>query len=221
MLLDLVLPVRCAVCGGPGAELCPGCRASLPPLAPPLCARCGAPSAWPVRRCSECGGRRLAFAVARAALAYDAAVRTFVSAWKERGRRRLARVAADVVVEALPRPDVDALAFVPADPERRRERGHQAPEALARELGRRWELPIRPVLVRAGEGPRQRGLSLPDRRRNVRGAFRLGARPPPRVGLVDDVYTTGATVDEAARTLRRGGVIRVEVVTLARAIRMR
>src|SRR5438105_14749119 len=98
-LLDLLLPVRCVVCRAGGAQLCGGCLERLPRLTEPLCRRCGAPSAWPVDRCRECAGRRLAFARARAAVAYDDAVRAVVAAWKERGLRKLAASAADVLAE--------------------------------------------------------------------------------------------------------------------------
>jgi predicted amidophosphoribosyltransferase len=203
----------------PGTALCPGCRASLIRLAPPVCERCGSPSAWPVRRCAECAGRRIAFATARAAILYDAPARRFVHTWKERGQRRLARDAASLVVETLARPDVAALAFVPADADRALERGHRPAEALARELGRAWELPVQVLLRRSRRVERQRGLGLAKRRRNVAGAFAPARASPPRVCLVDDVYASGATAGAAASALRRGGARRVEVVTLARAIR--
>ena len=188
-------------------------------MAPPLCARCGAPTAWPVARCRECAGRRLAFAHARAALVYDTAVRALVGAWKERGLRGVARLAAELAAETLERPEVDALTFVPSDAERRRERGHHPAERLARELATRWALPVAPLLVRTGTGERQRGLDRAARRRNVAGAFLPRATAPKTVCLVDDVYTSGATVAAAASALRRAGAGRVEVVTLARAIR--
>ena len=219
MLLDVLLPQRCAACELPGPALCPECRDSLIRLAPPLCDRCGAPGPWPVRRCAECSGRRIAFATARAAILYDATARRLVQAWKERGQRRLARAAAGLVVETLSRPDVGAIAFVPADADRARERGHRPAEALARELGRAWELPVEPLVARARSVERQRGLGLRERRRNVAGAFASARASPPRVCLVDDVYTSGATAGAAAAALRRGGARRVEVVTLARAVR--
>ena len=93
-LLDLILPVRCVVCGAGGEQLCPACRGALPRLDLPLCARCGAPTAWPVERCRECAGRRLGFASARGAVGYDAAARRLVHAWKERGLRTAAALAA-------------------------------------------------------------------------------------------------------------------------------
>jgi predicted amidophosphoribosyltransferase len=84
-----------------------------------------------------------------------------------------------------------------------------------------WELPLEPTALRTRGAGHQRGLPHAERRRNVAGAFSSGARVPTRVVLVDDVYTTGATVDAAASALRKGGARRVEIVTFARAIRIR
>jgi predicted amidophosphoribosyltransferase len=216
-VLDLLLPQRCVVCAGAGSQLCATCREDLSRLEPPLCARCGAPVAWPVERCRECAGRRIAFATARAAVGYDEAARRLVHAWKERGLRRLAAETAALVAERLPPPEADAVTFVPADRTRRRERGHNPAERLARELALLWELPCEPLLERV-RGGRQRGATASERR-SVRGAFRAIAPAPRRVILIDDVYTTGATASAASTTLRAAGARRVEVVTFARTLR--
>ena len=214
-----MLPQRCAVCALPGPPLCAVCRGALIRIAPPVCARCGAPGAWPVSRCAECTGRRLGFARARAAILYDDRARALVSAWKERGQRLLAVEAAALIVETVPRPDSEALAFVPGDHDRGLRRGHHPAERLARELGRAWELPVVPLLARSRPVPRQRGLALAERRRNVAGAFAAAGPSPRTVCLVDDVYTTGATAAAASAALRRAGARSVEVVCLARANR--
>lgn len=216
--LSLLLPQRCAVCARPGEPLCPACRASLVVVAPPVCERCGAPGAWPVSRCAECSGRRLAFRTARAAVVYEDAARRFVREWKEGGRRDLAAIAAGLVVAVVARPGAVALVPVPADGERGLRRGHSPASGLARALGRRWQLPLADLLRRTRPVERQRGLSLGERRRNVAGAFT--SRPAPRaVCLVDDVYTTGATAASCAASLRRAGAARVDVVAFARAVR--
>jgi predicted amidophosphoribosyltransferase len=218
-MLDLLLPQRCVACRAGGTQLCARCFERLPRIRPPLCERCGASTEWPVARCRECAGRRLAFASARAAVGYDPAVRALVAAWKEHGLRGLAPLAAELVADVVPPPRTAVATFVPADRDRVLRRGHHPPERLARELGRRWELPVRPLLARTRELAQQRGLSRADRRRNVAGAFRATERPPARVLLVDDVYTSGATVNAAASALRAAGARSVDVVTLARAIR--
>jgi competence protein ComFC len=218
-VLDLVFPRRCLVCQGVADELCDSCRESLVRLSPPLCARCGAPTAWPVERCRECAGRRLAFASARAAVAYDEAARRFVRGWKDGGLRALAALAADLVCEAVQRPPAYTVSFVPADDDRQLRRGHNPAQRLAVELGRRWKLPVVPLLRRPPGVRPQRGLPLADRRKNVRGAFTATARAPGRLVLVDDVYTSGATVSAAATALRKAGARRIDVVTFARAVR--
>jgi predicted amidophosphoribosyltransferase len=219
-LLDLILPVRCVVCDAAGEQLCRACRDALPRLRPPWCHRCGAPTAWPVERCRECSGRRLAFASARAAVAYDENVRRLVRAWKERGLRNVAAIAADELAYALSPPsDSAGIAFVPPDRARGLARGHHPAERLARELGERWALRVLPVLGRTRPIPRQRGLSLADRRRNVAGAFAPARSAPARLVLVDDVYTSGSTVGAAASALRKSGARRVDVVTFARVVR--
>ena len=217
---NVLLPERCAVCRTPGSALCGVCRRSFVRLSPPLCERCGSPGAWPVRRCAECSGRRLAFATARSAIVYDDRARALVRAWKESGRRRLAREAvAALLVEVVRVPEVDALVPVPGDPERARERGDVPSRSLASALATLWGVPVVDVLRRRGTLPRQRGLSLDERRRNVRGSVLVHAAPPDRICLVDDVYTSGATAHACAAALRRSGARRVEVVTLARAVR--
>lgn len=218
-MLDLLLPRRCVVCRRPGEQLCDPCRSRLPRIDPPVCERCGAPTVWPVSRCAECAGRRLAFAGARAAVVYDEAVKRLVSGWKERGLRYLARPAAELVAERVHRPPAQGLAFVPADGDRLLERGCHPAESLAAELAKRWELPLLPLLARRSGSRRQRGLSLAERRRNVRGSFSAVGAAPASLCVVDDVYTSGATANAAAGALRRAGARQIWVITFARAVR--
>jgi len=188
----------------------------LPFLAGPSCRRCGAPTAWPVERCLECSGRRLAFNSARAVVAYRGPARDLVRGWKEHGLRQAASLVADLTVTRLQPPAADVVTWVPPDGARLLERGHHPARSLARLLAERWDLPSAELLERGGRSLRQTGLSLPERRRNVRGAFAPRRSVPANVLLVDDVYTTGSTVSAAAAALRRGGAASVHVVTFAR-----
>ena len=158
-----------------------------------VCSRCGYPTAWPVERCGECAGRRISFASARAAVAYNEVARALVGAWKERGLRRLAELAADLVVDVVPRPRASVLAHVPGEPDRVGWRGVDAARELTAALGRRWELPVEPLLARTRHVRRQRGLSgpgAPGERPRSLPAPAAGCRGT--VALVDDVHTTGA-----------------------------
>jgi predicted amidophosphoribosyltransferase len=172
-----------------------------------------------VERCIECAGRRLAFASARAAVLYAGPARALVRAWKEHGVRRISGLAADLIQSRVEAPAVDVVTAVPADAERLLRRGHHPAERLARELARRWDLPPSRLLVRTRASSRQTGLPLVERRRNVLGAFAVHGVVPETVLLVDDVYTTGATVSAAAAALRAGGARTVRVLTFARTVR--
>ncbi len=217
-LFDLLAPRRCAACGRGERLVCACCLAALHLLRGPLCSRCGAPTAWQVERCAECSGRRLSFAQARAAVAYDGAARRFVSAWKERGQRPLGALFADLVTEVVPRPRAEVVTFVPGDRDRGLWRGQNTAEALARLVARAWDLPVDALLERRRRIPPQRGLARTARRTNVHGAFHATSAPAV-VALIDDVYTTGATVGAASTELRRAGARTVFVVTFARGVR--
>lgn len=140
-------------------------------------------------------------------------------AWKERGVRRAAVLAAELVTAHVERPAADVIAYIPPDPARQLHRAAHPAQTLAAELATRWELRPGPAMTRTRTSGRQAGRAYRDRVRNVRGLF--AARPclEERVVLVDDVYTTGATASAAAAALCSSGAIEVHVVTFARTPR--
>ena len=142
-----------------------------------------------------------------------------MASWKERGRRDLTGVAAELVVSFLPKPAVDVITFVPGDRDRGLARGHAPVAALAVELAAAWSIPAATLLRRRPGVKRQRDLPRTERRKNVARVFTASGSLPARVCLVDDVYTTGSTATACATALRRAGAGRVDVVCLARALR--
>ena len=218
-LLDLVLPPACACCGLPGPAACAACLDGLDPLPAPWCGGCGAPVPVPVPRCPACRGR---IEGARQAVAYAGPAPAIVAALKDGRRRALAAVMAERIVAAVEPPPAEAvLVPVPLGPRRLRRRGFNQSLLIARELARRWGLPVAEPLARVREEGAQRGAGATARARQVAGAFALAeGRPVPgRPWLVDDVHTTGATLADCARALRSGGARRVGAVCFARALR--
>ncbi len=231
--LDAVLPPRCLSCGavvaGEGA-LCPSCWAGLAFIAAPYCACCGLPFAFevaPDALCGECLRAEPPFGRARAALCYDDASRPLVLAFKHGDgthaapafARWMAQAAGELLREA------DLVVPVPLHRWRLFRRRYNQSALLARALARAAGKPVSArLLARRRPTPSQGGLSRSGRIANVRGAFAMRSRDRDRlrdrsVLLVDDVLTTGATVGECARVLRRAGAARVDVVTLARVVR--
>ncbi len=215
-LVSLVAPPSCVCCGAAGGDpLCGGCRAELPWLPQGRsCPRC----ALPLPCGAPCPARRAAFTRAYAPLAHDGPARELVHALKFRGRLALAELMAAQIAANAPR-DLLAgtLVAVPTHPSRRRARGFDQAERLAGALARRTGLPVARCLRRRGQASRQLGATR---------AQRLGARldlevrgmAPPVAVLVDDVHTTGRTLDACARALRSAGAAEVVAVTYARTL---
>ena len=140
-------------------------------------------------------------------------------AWKERGLRHLATLAAELVSARIERPAVDVITYIPPDPVRQLERARHPAQALAHELAARWGLDCELLLERARSTGRQAALPRSARRANVHDVFVAKQHAYRRVLVVDDIYTTGATLSAAATELRRDHDARVEAVTFARALR--
>jgi ComF family protein len=224
-LLSLVVPPLCAACREPefsGAELCPGCRSRLVALADPRCRRCGAPAPHETGRCRECAGRALAFERAWSPFAYEGVCREIVGALKSRGAVAVAAfVARELAVRAPPGMLCGTLVPVPAHARRNRRHGFNQAKAIAGGLGRHAGGRVQDVLARSGQSAPQVGLERRSRLANARASVRVkvGAAVPERAVLVDDVYTTGGTLDACARALLDCGAREVVAVTFARTVR--
>ena len=235
--LHIVLPSLCRICGKTlVAEdqpfFCNRCWAGIRPIPPPVCPCCGGPFAStvaleysPGHLCGECRDRPPAFDSARAVGYYQGVLVEAIHLFKYKAKTKLSRyLAARMHEEAYKISDaqgsLDVVLPVPLHPVRLRQREFNQSLLLAHELSRGLKMPLLfDVLERSRWTRPQVELDGEERRKNVRKAFSI-KRPEQIVGLrillIDDVYTTGATVNECAKVLKKAGAKTVHVLTLAR-----
>ncbi|HJU04906.1 MAG TPA: ComF family protein [Nitrospiraceae bacterium] len=234
-LLHAVLPVECGGCSAPLTDdpvpfFCRSCWSGLQPLPGPTCPRCGRPFSSsetlvysPDHLCGPCRMRPPAYTQAWSAYPYVEPLHDAIRLFKYHKKVVLADALGQLLRDApLDLPTVDVIMPVPLYPTRLREREYNQSLLLVDRLNRRLRLPVSyDNLVRRRHTPPQTELSRAVRLKNLRGAFgvlRAGEVRDQRVLLVDDVMTTGATVNECAKALRKAGAREVYVCTLARTI---
>ncbi|MDR2587237.1 MAG: ComF family protein [Coriobacteriales bacterium] len=236
LALEFVWPTRCAGCERLGALLCDECSDALPRIdQASACPRCGAPAGRLV--CTECtpAYEKTAFSFTHAccALEFSELTRRVILAYKDGGERRLAPLLARLIAEAVPlewRRWADALTWIPADPQALRRRGFDHMELIAQALAARLGLHAQPTLIKRARAD-QRRLGRAQRGNNARALFQVRQqqapqedlpphhsphRLPSRLLLIDDVFTTGATLESATRTLLSSGAREVRVAAIAR-----
>ncbi len=220
--LDALIPPLCRGCEQEWADfLCPSCEQELEKLRLPLqvCTTCGMP--MESRQCFRCSrfGKPFAFQKARASFYYAGVVKTLIRKAKYEGYPDLLLSLAEHTLLDWPVTS-QAVVPIPGNPERSRERGYRPSRMLGELIASTLELPFLDVLRARKSAPQVEQRSYAARIQNATGKFQVKAPAslPPSVLLVDDVITTGATVHEAARVLKRHGVREVQVWTLASEI---
>ncbi len=226
---QLLLPAECLLCHALLAPrdasrvVCPVCRHRWRPVRPPWCKRCGQPEPH-FGPCRLCRDWPTALSLVRSAVWLSDGAREAVHALKYGGLPRIVDdLAAAMAADLFPTDEASVLVPIPLAPKRLRQRGYNQSEALARALARLWRIPVVDVLIRSRETATQTALTPETRLANVAGAFTPGHGPGVNLPatslvLVDDVFTTGATLAEAARALEQAGARTVYGITFGRAV---
>jgi ComF family protein len=220
-VVDLLFPPRCVVCQRLGSWLCAACQREMPRVMPPVCARCGDP--LPDHgMCARCRSSPLRIDGIRSVYCFDGAAREAIHRLKYDGLAALAIPLGAALADAWREQPCAADVVVPVPLHRRRqaERGFNQSALLAREFARRLALPLDETALSRQRATRpQVDLGAEERKENVRGAFVATGRAlsGKSVLLIDDVCTTGATLEACAVAMYAGGARRVCALTLARA----
>jgi len=221
-LFNRLFPHACLLCGASAGTrpLCHGCQADLPWHIAPQCPQCALPTPGG-QVCGACLKRPPAFDRTRAALAYAFPLDRVIPRLKYQGRLAIAPALGACLVEVVassPRPD--RLIAMPLHAQRIRERGFNHATEIARVVATQLGLPLDTASCqRIRDTPPQMGLRHDERRRNVRGAFACsGDVRGQRIALIDDVMTTGTSLDELAKTLKQAGAAVVETWVVARTL---
>ena len=224
--LDSIFPRACVLCDAPGQDLCDACREDATRHVALACPRCAIPLAasGAPHLCGRCLKHAPAFDASLAAAAYEAPFDVLVRGLKYGARLAYAPLLADLLARRIAaRPTgIELLIAVPLSRDRMASRGFNQSIEIARPLARRMKTPLDTTSVlRIRDTPPQAALPFDARRKNISGAFavidsRRSALEGSTVGVVDDVMTTGSTLDELAATLKRAGVARVVNLVVAR-----
>ncbi|MCI8512363.1 MAG: ComF family protein [Lachnospiraceae bacterium] len=217
-ILNLLFPRHCPVCGEivqpAGRRICPSCLKRLSFVKAPVCKKCGKEiSDDTAEYCEDCLSRRRTFEYGVALLNYDETARRSMAQIKYRNKREYLDFYGPALAirygKAIRRMGIDVIVPVPVHASRRRARGFNQAELLADILGRQLGIPVQPeLLVRKKRTLPQKELTAAERFKNLSGAFRA-PNPFPKlrsVLLVDDIYTTGSTIEACTRALKEAGV---------------
>ena len=219
-LLDLLFPSRCVNCHRVGDPLCSRCLSTIRLISPPFCSQCGRALAFRGEKCSQCRTFPLHLTHNRAVAYHEGALREAIHAFKYCNRRDLAAPLAALLQQhfASSNMKVDLITSVPLHSQRQQERGYNQAELLARGLALRVDLPYVGGLQRNRATKDQIGLDIAARHENMRDAFSADSKAfrGYRVLIVDDVSTTGATMDACAVALESQGARLIYGLTVAR-----
>lgn len=225
-MLDILYPPHCFLCGEPlraHGYICDDCLNSFRKISDPVCEKCGKPALESGGVCSECAKGEREFFLARSWGIYKPGepLAESISGLKYEGERALARDLGNLLGRGkteVMTDRVDGLTYVPLSQDKLEDRGFNQAELLAREFAREKDIPLFHSLIKQEPTKPQAELSREKRLVNVRGSFACEEGVDyETVLLIDDVFTTGSTVDECSKVLKEAGAERIYVATLARS----
>lgn len=224
-LVDLVYPPRCWVCSKLGQELvCRDCLNGFDIIGMPFCTRCGKPTEVEVDECRECRGKNFRFSSARAFGLFGGGLKEAVHSFKYKNGKVLAPFFAELILLNIDPQffEIDLVTEVPLNRKREIRRGFNQAKLLAQSIAKRIDKPHHSLLSQVRETQDQSKLDFRERKKNVRDCFSPNGEGSVLKGktvlLVDDVFTTGATVNECSKVLLRAGAESVKVVMVARTV---
>ncbi|MFW6680610.1 double zinc ribbon domain-containing protein [Lacrimispora sp. AGF001] len=225
-IIDLLFPRRCPVCDGivmpKGRLICPDCVRVLSFVKDPVCKKCGKELfSSDMEYCFDCVKHRRTFEYGRALINYDEHAKTSMAKIKYKNKREYLDFYGDAISlryeKLIRRMEADGLVPVPVHPSRKKERGFNQAEVLAQKIGAKLNIPVFPdILVRNKKTMPQKALNPTERLKNLEEAFMPGkiVAGVKNVILIDDIYTTGSTVEACTRVLKKSGINKVYILTI-------
>ncbi len=226
-LIDLIFPPCCVICKNKSRKIiCDVCVNKVVYLKPPICGLCGKPrdKYFAGDLCEDCGRGGVPFTLARSVALYDGVLKEAIHKFKFDGKRTLSSFLGKLLVSYLrygdiPAKEIDLMIPIPLSAKREKQRGYNQSKMLAEEISRQCSIYLDSrSLKKIKDVTPQFELSRKERLQNVRGAFQASALTGKNVLLIDDIYTTGATVREASKALKAAGAKNIYALTLARAV---
>lgn len=214
--LDLIYPPRCAICDKVISEkdtICSACRKKIHAVKEPVCMKCGKPLANPRKEyCRDCETKKHYFVQGKSLWIYEAEIKKSIYRFKYQNKREYARAYAEEIAKQygswIRKKKVQAIIPIPLYKKKQKKRGYNQAQVLAKELGRIWNLPVyTDLLVRTRDTKPQKMLNDAERKNNLKKAFKTSENIVQLecILLIDDIYTTGSTLDAAAAALLKAG----------------
>lgn len=215
-IMALLYPPRCPLCDEVAAEgfpICPGCRKNIRVVREPVCKKCGKPLSHSRKEfCLDCMDGKHSFTQGKALWVYEEHVKESVYRFKYQGRRDYGKVYAQEMAETygawIRARHIQVIAPIPLYPGKKKRRGFNQAEEVARELGRILDIPVRKnLLVRIRDTRPQKELNLAERKNNLKKSFKTTENVVQLeyILIIDDIFTTGSTMDAASLVLKGAG----------------